>query len=306
MQPERMSRFALHEGQALMAVAQTYPFLLEVILENIQNAIDANALRIWVTLNFNARHLTVRDNGDGVTQAQFEQALVSVCATIKAKDKLGRFGRGLVSPLGKCDYFCFTSQPRRGGDGYLEWTFSTKELSSQESIPGIPVKARTDLVFEGKSSAGVTAVPWRTEVKLHKFTVDRVISKVSMDSLEDDILARYSVPMRRRGVTVLAKIIAADGQEEERKIQAKKFAGRALKEVECFSDDAGRTLFRLFLANMAKKGRQGKVLTGELGDDFRITFSDFVKGGGSTLLEKETVEALVSGIFEGEILSGKA
>ena len=46
IQKSQKSRFAFHQGEALIRIAGHYETLLAVILECVQNAIDENATRI--------------------------------------------------------------------------------------------------------------------------------------------------------------------------------------------------------------------------------------------------------------------
>ena len=86
-----------------MHVAKSYPYLLDVILETIQNAIDSGATRIAIAVDQKKRSVDIVDNGVGATKSKFEEALQSVCQTMKMRDKLGQFGIGLISPLGSAN-----------------------------------------------------------------------------------------------------------------------------------------------------------------------------------------------------------
>ena len=132
-----------HQGAALMRMADTYPTLLDVILEQVQNALDINvrARKIWIEISYKARHCIVRDNGLGASEVEFNPALQSICEPdqkarfAKSGDNpLGQFSIGLISPLGKCVRCTFTSCRTPKLDDFIEWTFVSKELAEQRGI----------------------------------------------------------------------------------------------------------------------------------------------------------------------------
>ncbi|MFC1656546.1 ATP-binding protein [Patescibacteria group bacterium] len=305
------SNLAFSQGPALISIAETYPTLLEVLLEAVQNALDSGATKIWINVNRQIRQITIQDNGRGVTEKRFEDALQSVCETIKPGDKLGRFGRGLVAPLGKCDSFIFTSCAQNKAE-YLEWTFDTEDIRDQRKRVRIPKEKQPDLRFRrgvaGKEVRGkTTPVKWRTQILIRNFTKDRMISKIgNINNLVSEINDRYQAVLRKNKVALSITIISEDGSIEDREdIRAYEFSGKALGEAIITNDDGGKTIFRLYVLNGARsKGSpKGKVLIGEIGNDFRLRFtSSRCKG----LLDPEIVSALTSGIFEGEILSESA
>lgn len=299
------SPIAFHQGRTLLMVANHYHTLLEVILECIQNALDEEASRVWVTLNQRSRLLTVSDNGSGRSQQGFEEALSSICASLKSAAKLGRHGMGLIAALGKCQQYTFTSTPKADPRGYREWTFVTRDVMNQRETVDIPMRRRTDLRFNQQGRPGEVTVLWTTQVRIERFSKDRIISRVSMETLKEAILDRFGQTMRRLGTTVSVRIKSSEGEELARDIQAEPWSGKPLDEVIIADKDAGETTFRLFLARRTEKGRKGRVQVGETGNEFRISFDMFVRAHRD-LIDAEAARALASGFFEGEITVEKA
>ncbi len=304
----KQSPFSFHEGAALLKLAGYYPRILDVLLESVQNCLDKGAQVITIVVNQKQRQIAVRDDGDGVSQQEFEKALTSVSSSIKKKDKLGRFGLGLISPLGKCARFIFTSTTKRNPKGFLEWSFVTDDLLKQQKIEGIPMRERLDLQFsraETRVVRGVSSVRWRTEVRIEGFTTDRQINIVTMDSLRDGVLERFASTMRKNQSVIELTVVDEDGERQSCEIRAKDFTGRKLEEVDYRDRESGQTHFRLFLAQKDKKGkRNGKVLVGEKDNDFRLNFSTFNRSlPEACKLSDELVSALGSGLFEGEVLN---
>ena len=293
----------------MLRVANTYVTIFDIVMEHVQNAIDSNATRIGIVLDSKKRCLSVSDNGDGVDQQRFEEALSRVCASQKEAGKLGRFGIGLISPLGKCKEFTFTSCPRGHVQAYKQWTFNTEAVRRQKEDLSIPMRPMPNFAFNPRAAVadsrpGITEVPWRTKVAVQHYVGDKFISRItSIDAVIDGILERFGTAMRRKGVRLSVRFTNEQGAEETREnIVASHFEGRPLPEVSVDEKDAGTTLFRLFLARKTTKGINGRVVIGEFDNDFRFPVSSFVRSAGK-LISEEVKNALQSGIFEGEILS---
>jgi hypothetical protein len=301
---QELSKIDFHHGEALLRVAGHYPTLQDVVFEIVQNALDVEAKSVYITVDFKKRILIVNDDGLGTTRRKFEEALLSVCCSVKKGEKLGQFGMGLIAPLGKCQKFTFSSTPKIDPKAYLMWTFATEQIKQQKRVEGIPVESLPELHFdrESKSKGGV---PWRTQVKLFGFTKDRILSRLSAVSLREGILERFAASMRRCNTTVNIRIIAARGKEETERVVADKYEGQKLPVWNIHDNDAGRTTIQLYIAKQTPKGRRGKVLVGQSDKDFRIIFASFARHT-LDLLDRETIEALSSGMFEGEILTEKA
>lgn len=303
------SSLGLHMGEALCRIASTYPTILDVILEQVQNAIDANAKSISVVLNRKTRHVAIRDDGDGVSVSSLDSALQKICRTQKQQDKLGRFGIGLISPLDKCHSFTFTSCPK-GSKEYTEWKFVTEEIREQDKNIDLVRKSRPDIFFLADKSKsgpkGKTSVMWKTEVNIYKYSDDKTISRItSIDSLAESILERFGHAMRRNKVVLNLKFVNENGENEVREgIRAKQFTGRPLAEVTLQNDDAGKVTFRLFMAVKTTKGQLGKVSVGEQSNDYRFPFNLMARAAEG-LLSDEARQALLSGFFEGEIFAEK-
>lgn len=302
----KSSAVGFHMGSTILHLSGKYPTLLEVLLEIIQNCIDKNARDIWVTINQKARNIMVRDDGDGVTKEEFDKALDQIGMTLKKESALGRFGLGLISPVGKCEKFTFVSTPRGDPHSYIEWTFRTEDIKEQKEVH-IPLRTRPDLWFGDYHGRGTTGVNWRTEVKLEKYIKDRFLSKVTMESLCEGIITKYNEAMKRRKVVVHVTVTTETGERQHQDVYPKDFEGQKLPEMVLADKNAGDTHFRLFLARKTAKGPAGKVRVGEVNNDFRISFAQFSRSlPEGCKLSDEAVHAFTSGIFEGDILTSRA
>lgn len=298
----------MNEGMALLYLAGTYATLNEAILELVQNALDkdVNASKIWITINFRSRNLSVRDNGNGTTIAKFNAALSSVAERgRKGEGSLGQFGLGLISLLGKCKEFVFTSCPAPHMNGFNEWTINTKDITEQSENLRIPVRTRSDLTLSEHPSRGQTRVQWRSEMKVKEFTTDNFISRVQIDDLINAIKDRYSTTMRRNQTNISVEITDKNGKVHKRdNVSAPEFQGTPLPEKTFENAESGKNRFRLFVAKKTATGRKGRVQVGVLGNDYNFPFHLFARAA-TGLLDDSVIKALSSGLFEGEILSEK-
>tara|TARA_Y100000310_G_scaffold340342_1_gene435768 strand:+ start:10574 stop:12247 length:1674 start_codon:yes stop_codon:yes gene_type:complete len=292
-------------------VAESYPTLLECCQEMVQNAIDSKPTWIVIDANFNSRNIEVTDDGEGVSVSRFQTVLDNIGVSQKRDDKLGRFGRGIMSPAGKCRRFSFTSCPKRNArvEGYAQWIFDCTKIADTAhdlEIPQIKLPRLTFARDQRQSGRKHEYIQWRSRMLVEGVTTDKRISRLGMATLAQALIDRYGVAIRKQGINVWINYTHADGSNEDMHVTAPEFGGAPLKEVTYSTDDSGETIFKLFTTtNALGKAKKGKVSLGEIGDDSRIRLVDFTRVVGN-LLDERVVTALRSGIFEGEIFSEKA
>lgn len=293
----------VHAGNALKYITDNYPTLSKVILELVQNSLDSDANEIYVSVDYNQRTIYVRDNGSGISPEQFNEAIGLVCKSNKTdRGKLGQFGIGMLSPLGKCNYFVITSAPAQSR--YSRWTFNSQEILTNSEFSEILRQDAPEMLFSltGRAGPGKKPVSWRTEVRLYGFSKDSSINAVGLEDLRSLILGQFSEAMKRLNVYIHLRIKRSDKQVEELSFQAAQFAGQKLETIVYGDQKAGQTTFELHISPKTKGGRKGVVLFGIKGSDFRIPMSVFRKSIDG-IANHETVSVLASGFFEGQILS---
>ncbi len=304
------SAIHLHFGHALVMLAGKYATLLETVLEAVQNALDADARKVRVVINYKARVITVYDNGRGASRDQFEKALSGIARSIKRKGKMGRFGLGMIAPVGKCNNFTFTSYDS-ALKVYACWTFNTSDLRGGEQATGIPYKQQPELFYAKnpkKAKASIKqsrrVVWWRTCVQINQFTDDRVINAIKLSKLAADIQVKYGRVMKDLGAVVELELFDAAGKKQELNVYPPTLEGSPLDEVIVTDTDAGSVVFRLAIASNKHGKRRGQVVFGELNDNHRIDATTFLFPVSGDI-SPEVQSALRSGIFEGEILGEK-
>ncbi len=301
-------KMGLHVGRALQYITDNYPTLTKVVLELIQNAFDSSGNQVSIFINYADRELRVRDNGSGISPENFFLAIQSVCSSIKDADKLGQFGIGLMSPLGKCEHFTITSSPRPLNNGYHRWFFNCQEILDDSDLPQIPQEALPELIFSQalKKIPKKRPVNWRTEVALSKFTKDGSISNIVPSDLRSLILNQFSETMKKLDatVTLIIRRSKEKGNDETMVFKAADFKGEKLDPVVYGSEETGLTTFNLYLSPKTKKGRQGEIQIGLKFNDFRIPFAVFARSIREWISD-EAMNILRSGTFEGTIVSSK-
>lgn len=304
MNKSGISEFGFHMGNTIAGIASEYPTLQDVIKEQVQNALDAEAGEITIVVNLKTRRVAVRDNGNGCSQSKFDAALLQInqSSKLRSKNKLGRFGKGLISPFGKGKYFTFTSCQKSRNHEYIEWTFNTKAIEQQAESRNIPWRARPDLIrgMDGIPPKGCEFRWWSTEVFIEEITQDRVLGRVSGESLVLDLLKTFGLAMRLYDTSIQIKVTGEDGKVYDRTFKADEPTGQPLPIVQIADADAGMVTFRLGVARKTEKGRHGKVMVGETDDLYRFPFSN-LRLLTHEWMPTEAAQALQSGFFEGEI-----
>lgn len=293
---------------ALFLAANEYSRLLQVLKELVQNGIDSMSTIIQVDINRQTRDISVRDIGRGVSKHELNQALDSVGDSKKTKDKLGQFGIGLVSPLGKCKSFTFTTLSKESGrQSANRWTFVSDDIKSMTDEVRIPLReniSKSELEFPVTAPHGVAQ--WVTEVRIHQYTKDRQISSLEPGALQQEILANFKVPMRDRKITVWITGCDERGKKlQPLAVRASAYAGKPLGEWVSNGDGGSRTNICLYVCRKSAT-HKGEVSVGTTDNPFRVSFKSFARKMSETkFLRPEVADALCSGIFEGDILHSK-
>jgi len=302
---------AVHMGNTLRRLAEYYPTMHEVVMEWIQNALDANATRIRIMVDHQRRIALSQDNGDGAGYEQFCRALQSIAESIKDQSAMGRWALGLISPLFKCKEFTFISCPKRPSaqpldSTYLEFRFNSAELGASHDIDGIPytelhqLRYCTDLKKCGKHGP-LEFVPWRSQIRVEGFTTDRVISRVKFDELPGEVRDKFGVSLKRLGTVITVLYIDANGNRCELNIDAPTFEGEQMPEWRVTEADAGECVFRMYKAPKQSGTRKGRISFGERNGAFRLPMNQFLITV-SDMLDSDIYGAFKSGYFSGEIL----
>ena len=292
----------------LLRAAQHYPTIHAAVLEAVQNACDPDvrAKEIWININQRDRSVTITDNGCGITEDQFYERLGTVCVQHrKGNEATGKYGIGLISPLGKCKRFFFTSCPSPLTAGYIEWRFECADIIASFEKPDIPARSMPDFGFQ----SGKQPQKWRSMMRLEEIDADPSVSKVDMQDLIRGILTQHGNKMRKYETSVSIRIVPLKGEPEvEEDIQAPRFHGEALDEYVTENGEAGKVVVRLFRSPMSTRGGfdQG-VVFGQIGDDPRLLMKQVsaVLASASDGVAAKAIEALKSGVFEGEIIAEK-
>lgn len=285
----------MHQGKVMIRLAKHYGDLSAVIIEVVQNSIDSKASHIEISADLSKHSATIRDNGCGMDRDKVTASLQSIGNTMKGEGKYGQFGLGLISPLWLTKNFVVTSCAEPKKDGYLAFTFVKSDIEPQAFVK-IPIIMIDDLSFnpEGK-------IWWRTRVELHGITKDRRASSLVARELANDITVKYGEEIRRRNIKITIKIINADKSTDEIEVVAPEYTGLKLDLFESTMKECGKVKIELFIAQLTRKGREGIITFGTLGNPSRITVKQFINCTPS-ILNNDVAKALASGIFEGRIL----
>lgn len=288
-QPDAM-RADFHKGMALIRLAETYRILPQVVLEMVQNAVDAEAKRIVVTINKKTHEIWVTDDGNGVDDAIFGQALTSIAVSTKdQKQKLGQFGLGLISPIGKCVKYTFTSRRKGSKQAFRQWVFDSASIKLQHHELSIPCQNRTDIDAN---------VWYNTQTHMLDFTTDSVKGEIKLENLVSDITEKFGAALFKRRAQVVVTVTDENGKREERTISPTDYRGQPLGERQ-ISRKNSKVKFRMFLADFKTAKPNGKVHLRIDGNDYRLVLS---KEAMSGLIDSDVLDGITSGIFEGEII----
>jgi hypothetical protein len=281
-----------------MTLARNYNSIPAVILEAVQNAIDAGALRVAIEINKPKGSLFVYDNGNGAGRERVNTALKSIAATLKERDKFGQFGIGLISPLAISKRFTFTSCPTPRYNGYVEYIFVTKEIE-QSAEPDIPFEELPALTFDPNGKTW-----WRSRLIVTGLTRERRPSTVVPKDLATSIALKFGEAIRERAIDISIDMTDEKGEQTTTVVEAPRFKGIKLDVFTDERPESGEVKVELFIAPRQTTGRKGVILFGSFDNPSRITNDQFVRCA-KDILEPAVVKVIMSGAFEGTVLSKK-
>ena len=288
----------LNKGKVLMHLARhTYTTISAVVIECVQNAIDAEAKNVWIKIDMKRRNIVVSNDGVGVDLPQFEKALLSVGEGVKRKDKLGRFGLGLISPLDKCRRFTFTSKPA-GDSKWLQWTFEASDIEPQSSEVRIPLRRLSHQKAKGYRHAV-------SHLSIYGFTKDRAtVASLTPERLEIAIQEKLGPSLGQLGVSCYLDFVHQDGSRTELTIKPLEYRGAPIPVYRIDDPDAGEVVIELYVARRTTEGRQGRISISEMESTYPVTWNEFANSNRD-LLTPELTKAFRSGTFEGIVRAEK-
>lgn len=304
------SRIGLHAGRALVYLAEKYPGLTLALAETVQNAIDANASKIFIGVDQQERTVIVTDDGDGVTLEDFNTALAAIAESRKTSgpsDRIGQFGIGLIAPLTKCHHYEFMSWAR-SGSGPVGWHFQQSAIEAQRGDIGIPhveLEVMPPLKPPFASYATDMQAEWRTMVQMHEVSRDKLVSRIELPDLHNVILAKFGYHMHRKGV--VCRVVLRDERGKLSSIDIKPQAptGEPLGVFEVTDALGGAVVIELFKARLRGGKRQGQVGVSELEPVAPVAWNKFAAHvktlDEGAWAQTEAFTALGSGYFEGLI-----
>jgi len=311
-----------HQGKTLIDTSDTYPTVMQALLEAAQNGIDNDAMHIGILVDEQRRVMQVADNGAGASIADVRKALDNVNNTLKGGNRkksksgrvrIGRYGKGFFAPLTKCSHFTFISSPK-GINQYMSFRFDQKKIAKSKTVE-IEGELIPNMVFEkvskGKGSSDLQVVDWATCVTFHNYVTDRMINNVQRpDDVIKEVHKKFGSLMNQEGILLSVIFVDVQGVKHERlRVQAPKFAGTPLGKETRYADDASRATFEMYLAAKDDKGKSnGTILMGDTQDPSTFSLEEFVASVAphKGLLPDDVRDGLLSGHFEGEIRASSA
>lgn len=294
----------VHFGTSVKNMAGKYKFR-DIIPENVQNALDANAKAVWVTVNHKNATISVRDNGDGVSIDQFNAASGQKGKTYKQDDNsVGQFNEGFLSPLGKCEYFTFTSKSKDSdsSEPYYRWTLVTEDIFGSD----VPVELNSEPIEykfarNRPKSDSSQSVPWRSEMMMYNF---KTTAPFDAHEILLECTRKYRVTMLSIDATLHLTVIDRSGKRTMNEFKAQKFAGKKLK-VWNKVDGENETRIELYHSIATDKSNPG-VRVSALKRQYDLPVSTLLSQETCLAVlhqDKDLISALNSNIFQGKIES---
>lgn len=305
------SKIGFAIGNILRLVADRYPTLLAMVMEIIQNMIDADATEGEITIDLGKSRISAVDNGRGCSREQFDEVIREIGRSQKSGKTgegfryLGQFGIAIVAPVTKCASYSFISAPREGKgqkswEGYSEHRFDEVISDSQGLLGEIP--------WYPWPEKQRPLEKWNTYVFIRRIKRDKALrANLTLDRICNDAGVRFGEALRQRAQAkkpcrITVRFI--DGKNvDSRLIEPLDFSGRKLNPYPITIEDTEAGKISLYLhLNDQGGGKRLVVQTGR--SDFQIEWSKVAATAG-WMASDSVKEVLGSGYFEGRILVDK-
>ena len=296
----------VHSGSAFRDTSDNkYDTHAKVIYEAVQNALNAEATEIWVVIDYRNKAISIRDNGIGVTVADFNEVLKLKGMRGFSKG-MGYFNLGFTSALGKCQILQFTSKAKQHDAPFVRWTFDSTEIF--ESRVGVEIPRETLGFSFSRSPRSESEVNWRSSYEM----INLIFSdsggsrpKPKGKVIRDYCIKSFREAMIQNGTKMHIKEIDAKGKTVyAESFVADAFKGKKLKDWKASKPKTTRV--ELYLSGKTGKKYTGQGVTAHrLQNKFGVDVGLLLKQcSDSDLLDsKDLVAAFSSGMFEGKIES---
>jgi len=97
--PQNIS-VGFNAGNTMLILSQDYATVKKVIDELLQNAIDANAKTMLISINLKAMSISAFDDGYGCSKSEFINRVQNIGERQKDEGQQGKYGTGNLAPLG--------------------------------------------------------------------------------------------------------------------------------------------------------------------------------------------------------------
>jgi len=163
-----MPKIRVHEKALAHLSRGLYRSPASALRELVSNAWDANAATVTINTNYpNFYQLSIDDDGDGFSKADFEQLMQGGIGNsqkrpadvelINGRPVIGRFGIGMLGIAQICGGFIVTSKPKDGREGFRARVQLFDRLKERLDADDPDVVARQkapDAVYPGEIYAG--------------------------------------------------------------------------------------------------------------------------------------------------------
>lgn len=279
-----------HYGRTLLHLADTYARPLQVILEMIQNAIDAEATSILVKIDGRRKLIFCADDGKG---EDFEgiQARFQHISEQQKQGKMGHKGIGNLASLAISGGFLLTSRPRLPFSRERYFTF---ELS-REGLEGMADKVILGCKRQPKDFRPGSAYKLGTDFAISTLIIARNVNNTALRQLKDAVTIAQAIE-GRFAPQILDKKIRVFIEAGSQRILAEPAAFPGEPQIAAIQTGYGTVRFVIYLNTKPVKKPRLSVVHGKTKAEQSALplYRDL-------LVEDAAKEVFESGYFQGDI-----
>jgi len=243
-----------------------------VIADYVQNAIDENAKKIDILIDFDQKRITVQDNGNGVDFETMQRKFENICISFKDQTKLGELGIGNITGLSIAQEYSFVSKD--------PFTKKVYRLATDRDMLFNQTEIHYDII-EDLNIIGTSV----TLKKVEKTCLNKIRRKP--DALVEYLASSFYVPLKKNNINLTINL-----RPEDRilQVKAKDFPGQSIKAE--YPTLYGKIIFDFYFDS--EKHRDPSILI-----EYRDFSVDLLKS--NIPLNDEVKATLLRGYVQGRI-----
>lgn len=281
-------RVGFHYGRTLLHLADTYSRPVQVILEMVQNAIDADCKNIYIKVDNSKKYIYCADDGKGESYSNLQRRFERIGERQKEK-KIGHKGIGNLACLAIAETSCLTTRPKDSGERFCTISLSRSGLENQSEPFDLPCALESDSFRPG--------VNFRlgSDFRISTLLIAKKVKTSANKLLNDTAMISRGIE-DKFATQIIQKDIRIIIETSSQRINVKPSPYPGEKQETILKTKLGDVKFEMYVLNKPERKPRLHVVHGKSSEEFySIPFTPFIN------VSPVVKEVFGSGYLQGNI-----